>query len=80
MSRRVALARTALIVGAATVSAVSSAAAQQKLSQAAVKYQPTPKSNQRCSGCYNFQPPGACKFVQGDISPDGWCQLFAPRT
>ena len=33
-----------------------------------------------CDGCVNFQPPKACKFVQGDISPSGWCQLFAPKT
>ncbi len=25
-------------------------------------------------------PPAACKFVQGDVSPNGWCQLFAPKT
>ena len=78
ISRRVVLARTALALGAAT--AVSSAAAQQKIGQTDAKYQPPPKNDQRCSGCYNFQAPAACKFVQGDISPDGWCQLFAPRT
>jgi hypothetical protein len=35
---------------------------------------------QSSSGCYNFQAPAACRFVQGDISPNGWCQLFAPKT
>ena len=63
---------------AATV--VSLTAAQQKLSQADAKYQTTPKGDQRCDGCVNFQPPNACKFVQGDISPNGWCQLFAAKS
>jgi hypothetical protein len=32
-----------------------------------------------CDGCVNFQAPNACKFVQGDISPNGWCQLFVAK-
>ena len=26
-----------------------------------------------------FEAPNGCKFVQGDISPQGWCQLFSRR-
>ncbi|MGA2894043.1 MAG: high potential iron sulfur protein [Xanthobacteraceae bacterium] len=81
VSRRAVLAGTALALGAAaTATAVSPAAAQQKISQADAQYQTTPKGNQRCDGCVNFQPPNACKFVQGDISPSGWCQIFAPKS
>jgi hypothetical protein len=81
ISRRVVLTGTALGLGAAAAAAaVSQAAAQQKLSQADAKYQGAPKDNQRCDGCVNFQAPNACKFVQGDISPSGWCQLFAAKT
>jgi hypothetical protein len=81
ISRRVVLTGTAVVLGAAATStAVSQAPAQQKISQADAKYQSTPKGDQRCDGCVNFQPPNACKFVQGDISPSGWCQLFAPKT
>jgi hypothetical protein len=29
-------------------------------------------------GCANFQPE-ACRFVDGDVSPNGWCQLFGPK-
>jgi hypothetical protein len=79
ISRRVVLTGTALGLGAAAA-AVSQAAAQQKLSQADAKYQGTPKDNQRCDGCVNFQAPNACKFVQGDISPSGWCLLFAAKS
>jgi hypothetical protein len=81
ISRRVVLTSTALALGAAAAAtAVSQAVAQQKISLADAKYQGTPKANQHCEGCVNFQPPNACKFVQGDISPSGWCQLFAAKT
>ncbi len=81
ISRRVVLTGAALALGAAAAAtAVSQAAAQEKISQADAKYQGTPKGEQHCDGCVNFQPPNACKFVQGDISPSGWCQLFAPKT
>jgi hypothetical protein len=81
MSRRMVLTGMALGLGAAAAAAaVSHAAAQQKLSQTDAKYQGTPKDDQHCDGCVNFQPPNACKFVQGDISPSGWCLLFARKT
>jgi len=81
MSRRVVLRRTALALGAvATGAAATRAAAQQKISQADAKYQPQPKGQQRCDNCVNFVAPKACKFVQGDISPSGWCQLYAAKT
>ena len=80
ISRRVLLTGTALALGTAAVAAVSQAMAQVKISQAVANYQNTPKGDQRCDRCINFQPPNACKFVQGDIRPSGWCQLFAPKT
>jgi hypothetical protein len=81
ISRRVVLTGTALALGAAaTGTAISQSTAQEKISQANVKYQSTPKGDQRCDVCVNFQPPNACKFVQGDISPSGWCNLFAKKT
>jgi hypothetical protein len=81
ISRRVVLTGAARALGAAAVAtAGSQAAAQQKISQADAQYQGTPNGDRRCDGCFNFQPPNACKFVQGDISPSGWCQLFAPKT
>jgi hypothetical protein len=27
-----------------------------------------------------FQPPNACKVVEGEISPRAWCQLFVKKT
>ena len=80
ISRRVVLTGAALALGAAAAATASPAAAQEKISQADAKYQATPKGEQHCDGCVNFQPPKACKFVQGDISPSGWCQLYAAKT
>jgi hypothetical protein len=81
ISRRVVLAGTALALGAAAIPAtVSQTAAQVKISQATASYQGTPKGDQRCEGCANFQPPNACKFVEGHITPNGWCQLFVKKT
>ena len=80
ISRRVALTGTALVLGAAAATVVSQATAQEKLSQADAKYQDTPKGDQRCDGCMLFQPPSACKVVQGEISLSGWCQLFVKKT
>jgi len=54
-------------------------APQQKLTHATATYQDQPKGQQSCAACFNFQPPDACKFVQGAISPNGWCLLFAPK-
>jgi High potential iron-sulfur protein len=81
ISRRIVLTGTALALGATAANTVlSPAAAQEKMSQADAKYQGTPKDNQRCDGCMLFQPPNACKVVQGEISPSGWCQLFVKQT
>ena len=81
ISRRVMLAGTTLALGiGAAGAAVGRAAAQTKISQAVAKYQNTPKGQQSCAVCVNFQPPNACKFVDGTISPDGWCLLFAAKT
>ena len=82
ISRRVVLTGAALALGtAAAVTVVTPAAmAQVKISQVTADYQGTPKGDQRCEGCANFQPPNACKFVEGHISPNGWCQLFVEKT
>jgi hypothetical protein len=75
ISRRVMLAEIALGAAAAT-----RALAQQKVSQADAKYQGQPKGQQHCENCINFQPPNACKLVDGEVSVNGWCQLYAPKT
>jgi hypothetical protein len=51
----------------------------QKISHADSKYQTTPKGQQRCEICLQFQPPDHCKIVQSPITANGWCQFFAAR-
>ena len=81
ISRRVVVIGTALALGAAAAATVvPPAEAQEKMSQADAKYQGTPKGDQRCDGCMLFEPPKACKVVEGEISPSGWCQLFVKKT
>ena len=61
-----------------TDSAVPAAAV--KVSQSSVQYQPNPKGEQQCSGCVHFiAETNACKLVEGQISPDGWCVLWAKK-
>ena len=82
LSRRVFFKRAATYgVGAAIVHGfgLNLANAQAKVPQKSVSYQTTPKGEQRCDGCSNFQPPNACKTVEGEISPQGWCSLFAKK-
>jgi len=78
--RRTFLWGTSLSAGAATVAGLARrAAAQQKMTQAAAKYQNQPKGQQRCEICVNFQPPNQCTIVAGPISPKGWCQFFTAK-
>lgn len=60
-------------------SATHPALAFQKLSQADARYQGTAKGSEHCGSCFHFQPTNDCKFVQGEIRPEGWCQLFTKR-
>ena len=59
--------------------ATRAAAQDDKIDQKSVLYQDHPKNGQECDLCINFQPPNACKVVAGDISPKGWCGVFAPK-
>ena len=73
--------RTMLRAGLAAVggAAAMRAKAQDKIAQKVVQYQETPKEDQKCSVCVNWQPPNACKIVDGTINPNGWCIAFAPK-
>lgn len=78
ISRRTWLAGAAMAgVGAVCLSATR---AEAKMKPELAKYQDTPKGEAKCSGCSHFQEPDACKVVDGKISPEGWCQLFAKKS
>jgi anaerobic selenocysteine-containing dehydrogenase len=71
----------AAIGGGAMVIALSdpASAASKKFSQQQAHYQPVPKSGQRCQLCALWQAPTACQQVEGQISPAGWCILYAKK-
>jgi High potential iron-sulfur protein len=48
-----------------------------KMTKAQAEYQDTPKGIQMCATCSLFDEPHACKVVEGDVSPNGWCKAFA---
>lgn len=51
-----------------------------KVSKAQAKYQDTPKGNQNCAKCLHFvATDNTCKVVEGKVSPQGWCQLWAAK-
>jgi hypothetical protein len=82
ISRRKVLTVAAGAAGAVTgVAAIveSTPALAAKVSQKAVKYQDTPKGDQRCDNCAVFEPPSSCKTVEGTISPEGWCMVYAKK-
>ena len=55
--------------------------ASAKVSKASVQYQTGPKGEQQCSNCLNFiAESNTCKLVEGEISPSGWCTLWAKKT
>ena len=78
VSRRAVLAGGA-IIGSAPLLLMSASSAEAKVSQAAVAYQETPKGNQSCGGCARFQPPSSCQTIDGVISPNGWCKIWARK-
>src|SRR6516162_5992231 len=78
LARRSLLRRFFGAVGASTLfyAVPFSATAVIKISQNAVAYQDHPEGEKRCDKCIQFQPPDACKTVDGTISPNGYCRLF----
>lgn len=68
-----------LACGAIGAAAASAAPPEAKLAQEQVSYQPSPKGDRKCSGCFNYEGDGNCRVVAGPISPDGWCRLWNAR-
>jgi hypothetical protein len=73
--------RTVLIAAASAAPALAlmTGRAEAKLAQTAVKYQPDPKDGKQCDGCNFFVSPNACKQVDGEIAPSGWCLLWVKK-
>lgn len=43
-------------------------------------YRDAPNKGQRCAECIHFLKPNRCEIVAGQISPNGWCHYYKPRT
>ena len=57
----------------------TSAPAYAKVPQKAVKYQDTPKGDQSCENCVQFEAPSTCKTVDGTVSSQGWCSVYIKK-
>ena len=69
-----------ILIGVASsihLSASAQAEEAEKMSKKEAEYQDDPKDIRMCATCTLFVPPRACKVVEGDISPSGWCKAFA---
>jgi hypothetical protein len=66
-------------IGAAAIIGTSRPAQAAKASQKVVKYQDTPKGEQRCENCELFEAPSSCKTVDGTVSPQGWCIVYRKK-
>jgi hypothetical protein len=82
LSRRRLLRVGAYAVGAAALIGAASTGADAQVKKASQKdsgYQESPMGGKACSQCRNFQAPGSCTVVEGAISPNGYCRLFAKK-
>jgi hypothetical protein len=84
ISRRQALTIAAIgagasIAGATAVIGTSTPAHAAKAAQKLVKYQDTPKGEQRCETCLQFEAPSSCKAVDGAVTAQGWCMVYAKK-
>jgi hypothetical protein len=66
--------------GAAAVAASRAQAQSAKADPSTVAYQTKPSNGQQCDGCVQWDPPNACKIVSGTIAPNGWCELYSPKS
>ena len=69
----------ASVTSAAVIIGTSTPAQAAKASQKIVKYQDTPKGEQRCENCLQFEAPSTCKTVDGTVSAQGWCMVYAKK-
>ncbi len=87
VTRRGVLRGMAAVAGVAAGSLILGRQAQAgKASKAAMQYQDQPKNGQQCNGCSQYvegstaSAMGTCKIVEGEISPQGWCVAYAPKS
>ena len=80
LSRRSLFAHGASLAAGLAALLATVAPSYAKMTQKAAGYQPSPKGDQKCSGCALFKAPDSCTFVDGQVSADGWCRFFAKKS
>ena len=81
-SRRALLRDVALSVGGAAIIgpvAMTGTSQAAKMAQKIVSYQDSPKGEQSCANCSQFEAPSSCKIVDGTVAPTGWCKVWVNR-
>jgi hypothetical protein len=76
VTRRGFLHNSVALVGGLGLTSLVPKEASAKIAPNLVGYQATPKDGHDCAGCKLFQPPNACKSVDGVIAPSGWCKIW----
>jgi hypothetical protein len=80
VSRRRFLRASSMFVVAVPAAVVAPCARANKADKSDVSYRDKPGANgKRCGGCASFVAPRACRVVDGDVSPDGWCIAYSER-
>jgi hypothetical protein len=77
MNRRVWMLAALAAASGLDLDAITRALAADKMSKQEADYHDSPKDIRMCATCTLFELPGACKVVEGDVSPYGWCKAFA---
>ncbi len=76
-SKRALLRLVVLAAGGALAPWHLAAAEGDKMSKQQADYQDSPKGIAMCATCTLFVAPHSCKVVDGDVSPNGWCKVYA---
>jgi hypothetical protein len=76
-SRRRLLRTFAKGMSAGLVARILPAVAAEKMTRQQAEYQDKPNGIYSCGLCTLFERPKGCKVVEGEVSEDGWCKLFA---
>lgn len=76
-SRRNLIRAAVKAVSAGLLLRMAPAGASDKMTRQQAQYQDKPNGIYSCGMCTLFEKPNACKVVEGEVSPDGWCKAFA---
>jgi hypothetical protein len=68
-----------LVAGAASLQATTGAKATARVSQAAVHLQTASDGAKNCGACKHFMGPSACRFVEGPVSSNDYCWIWAGK-